>query len=133
MVGAAFVSAIVIQTIAFTNVARGTSSHVNEPRQVVVRTEADWQAFWKTHSSEPAPKVDFGKSIVVGVFLGTRPTAGYTVAITAVRRTADGAVVEYTEGKPTTSRMSAQVLTSPFILIAIPRDVQKIEFTSKTP
>ena len=128
MIAATVVSAVLIQTIAFTSVARGMSSHIDEARQTVVRSAAEWQALWKTHSSQAPPKVDFDTSIVVAVFLGTRPTAGYSVQITAVRRTASGAVVEYVERKPPSSGMRAQVLTSPFDMVAIPRDVQKIEF-----
>jgi len=128
VVAATFVSAVLIQTIAFTSVARGTSSQIDEARQVVVRSAEDWQTLWKTHSSQPVPKVDFSTSIVAGVFLGSRPTAGYDVRITGVRRTPGGAVVEYSETKPDPKRMVAQILTSPFALVAIPKDIQTIEF-----
>jgi hypothetical protein len=121
-------TAVILQTIAFTNVAQGSSSQVDEPRKVIVRSAEEFQALWKTHSTAPLPKVDFSKSIVVGVFLGMRPTAGYTVGIQAVRRTEGGAVVEYIEGVPDKSRMVAQVLTSPFHLVSIPSDVKTVEF-----
>ena len=121
-------TAVLLQTIAFTNVAQGTSSQVDEPRKVIVRSADEFQALWKAHSTAPLPKVDFSKSIVVGVFLGMRPTAGYTVGIQAVRRTEAGAVVEYIEGVPDKSRMVAQMLTSPFHLVSIPNDVKTVEF-----
>jgi len=121
-------TAVLLQTIAFTNVAQGTSSQVDEPRKVIVRSADEFQALWKAHSTAPLPKVDFSKSIVVGVFLGMRPTAGYTVGIQAVRRTEGGAVVEYIEGVPDKSRMVAQLLTSPFHLVSIPNDVKTVEF-----
>jgi len=121
-------TAVVLQTIAFTNVAQGTSSQIDEPRKVIVRSAEEFQALWKSHSAAPLPKVDFSKSIVVGVFLGMRPTAGYTVGIQAVRRTEGGAVVEYIEGGPDKARMVAQLLTSPFHLVSIPSDVKAIEF-----
>ena len=121
-------TAVVLQTIAFTNVAQGTSSQIDEPRKVIVRSAEEFQALWKSHSAAPLPKVDFSKSIVVGVFLGMRPTADYTVGIQAVRRTESGAVVEYIEGAPDKSRMVAQLLTSPFHLVSIPSDVKTVEF-----
>ena len=124
----AIACAILLQAVAFTNVAQGTSSQIDEPRKVVLRSADEWRAFWKGHSSAPLPQVDFSRSIVAGVFLGMRPTAGYVVSIVAVKRTADGAVVEYLEGKPEPNRMVAQVLTSPFHLVAIPRDVKTVEF-----
>ena len=58
-------------------VAQGAMSNIEEPRQVVVRTAAEWQALWKEHSPETAlPAVDFAQSTVVGVFLGSRPNSG---------------------------------------------------------
>ena len=126
------VAAAVVQSLAFTFVAGGYSSQIDEPRRVVVRTEAEFQALWKSHSTAPVPKVDFSKSIVVGIFLGMKPTAGYTVGITAVRRTPKGAVVEFIEGAPEKDKMVAQMLTSPFQLVSIPKDVETVEFLSKT-
>ena len=124
--------ATIVQVIPFTSVASGTSSLIDEPRQVVIRTQADWQAFWKTHSTQPAPIVDFSKSIVAGVFLGMRPTGGYGVSIRAVRRTSTGAVVEYLSSTPDKNQMVIQMLTSPFHLIAIPGDIVKVEFKEVT-
>jgi hypothetical protein len=128
MTWVAVATAVILQTIAFTNVAQGTSSQIDEPRKVIIRSADEFQALWKLHSTAPPPKVDFSKSIVAGVFLGMRPTAGYTVAIQAVRRTEAGAVVEYIEGVPDKSRMLAQLLTSPFHLVSIPNDVKTVEF-----
>lgn len=122
-------TAAILQAIAFTNVAQGTSSLIDEPRKVIVRSADEFQALWKSHSTAPLPKVDFSKSIVVAVFAGMRPTAGYTVTITAVQRTdGGGAVVEYVESAPDKSRMVAQMLTSPFHLVSIPGDVKTVEF-----
>ena len=128
MTWATVATAVVLQAIAVTNVAQGTSSQIDEPRQVVVRSAEEFQALWKSHSNAPLPKVDFSKSIVVGVFLGMRPTAGYTVGILGVRRTEGGAVVEYVEGRPEKAMMVAQMLTSPFHLVSIPGDVKTVEF-----
>ena len=128
MLAAVAAAGVILQAITFTNVAQGQTSQIDEARRVVIRTDAEFQALWKMHSQAPIPKVDFSKSLVVGVFMGMRPTAGYRVTVTAVRRTPKGAVVEYTEAVPDKDRMVAQMLTSPFHLVAIPRDVELVEF-----
>jgi hypothetical protein len=125
-------SAMLVQTIPFANVASGLSSLIDEPREVIIRTQAEWQTFWKTHSTQPAPVVDFSKSVVAGVFLGMRPTGGYGVSIRTVRRTSTGAVVEYLSSTPDKNQMVIQMLTSPFHLIAIPADIVKVEFKEVT-
>ena len=121
-------AAVVVQSIAFADVARGSSSQIDQQRTVVVRTIDEWRALWKTHAESTPPTMDFSRSMVVGVFLGTRPTAGFAVQITGVRKTATGAVVEYVERVPGPGGMVAQVLTSPFHLVAIPHTIQAVEF-----
>jgi PrcB C-terminal len=123
-----FAQAVVSGAITFTTLAQGAQSGITEPRQVVVRTSAEWQALWKEHDSQAAPTVDFSRSIVVGVFLGTRPTAGYGVTIASIGAKPGGAIVEYLERRPTPGRMTAQVITSPFILVTVPREIEKVEF-----
>lgn len=120
--------AVVSTAIPFTSVAQGTRSQIQEPRQVVVRTAADWQTLWTAHDSAAAPNVDFSGSIVVGVFLGTRPTAGFSVRITAVTAKDGSAVVEYVEGRPRPGGMTAQVITSPFHLVTVPRTIETVVF-----
>jgi hypothetical protein len=128
MVPTLIIQTVVSAAIIFTTVAQGTRSEISESRFVVVRTAADWQKLWKEHDSRPAPEVDFSSSIVVGVFLGTRPTAGYGVTITAVAAKDGSAIVDYTEQRPTPGRMTAQVLTSPFHLVTVPKEIEKVEF-----
>ena len=122
------VQAVVSTAIPFTSVAQGTRSQIQEPRQVVVRTAAEWQTLWTAHDSAAAPDVDFSSAIVVGVFLGTRPTAGFSVRITAVTAKDGSAVVEYVEGRPRPGGMTAQVITSPFHLVTVPRTIETFVF-----
>ncbi|MGH3369203.1 MAG: hypothetical protein ACRDPR_04320, partial [Nocardioidaceae bacterium] len=63
-------------------------------REVTIRSAAEWQALWKEHDGGDLPAVDFAHSMVVGVFLGSRPTAGYAVEISAVLEEAGRTVVE---------------------------------------
>ena len=132
LTGAILAAGLFVQTITFTTVASGISSQVDEPKEVVIRTQSDWLTFWKTHSTQPVPAVDFSKSIVAGVFMGMRPTGGYTIGIVAVRKTATGAVVEYASSGPDKNQMVIQMLTSPFHLVAIPADIAKVEFKQVT-
>jgi hypothetical protein len=115
--------------IKFTTVATGTASFVDAERTVVIRTASEWDALWKEHApTRPRPTVDFAKETVVGVFLGSRPTAGFSVAITAIRTASGVTTVEYAERRPNPDLMVAQVLTSPFHLVRIPTTAGTIEF-----
>jgi hypothetical protein len=114
--------------VPFTSVAQGTRSGIQDARAVVVRSPAEWRTLWKEHTTEPPPDVDFSRHIVLGVFLGTRPTAGFSVQITSVTAKGTSAVVEVVEGKPRPGVMTAQVITSPFHLVTVPRQFEHVEF-----
>jgi len=111
-----------------TTVAQGSGSLIEEPREVVIRSAGEWQALWKQHSPEPAPRVDFNGAVVVGVFLGSRPTAGYRVQIEAVRSDGATAVVEYRERAPDPNDLVAQILTAPFHIVRIASQPKVVEF-----
>jgi hypothetical protein len=119
----------VAQGTTVTTVAQGGMSNIEEPRQAVVRTAAEWQALWKQHDpGGTAPPVDFSQSIVVAVFVGSRPTTGFTVDIMAVKTEENRTVVEYRERQPPRDAFVAQVITSPFHAVRIPSTAGSIEF-----
>jgi protease stability complex PrcB-like protein len=130
-----FVAFIVLQVLVmFETVAQGTDSNINESRQVVIRSAAEWQALWKAHDDDGAtPVVDFARSVVLGVFLGSRPTAGFGAEVTAVKKEGERWVVEYLERRPPPGALTAQVLTSPYHLVSVPRDIGIVEFRRLQP
>ena len=108
---------------------RGTHSNVDDARQVVVRTAADWGALWKQHAGErPMPAVDFAREAVAAVFLGTRPTGGFGVEIVGAAQKGGAFVVQYRETKPGANAIAAQVITSPFLLVALPKIDGDVKF-----
>lgn len=124
------VGTIALQTtVSFVTVARGDLSGIDEPRHVVIRTGEAWQTLWTEHGGDtPVPVVDFSRSIVVGVFQGSRPTAGFQVDITRAHVDGDVVVIEYIERRPPGGQPVAQILTAPFHLISLSRDVGEVRF-----
>jgi hypothetical protein len=117
----------------FTTVARGSASSQQTPRQVTVRTAAEWGDLWKSHApAQKVPAIDFSTRMVVGVFLGTQPTAGIEVEIVAVRTDTDTLVVEYVERRPGRDMMAAQILTEPFHLVSVPTHEGPVRFVRVT-
>jgi PrcB C-terminal len=130
------VAALAFQTSAPANsmssmrtVDQGTQSNIDEPRTVVIRSADEWSRLWRAHAADkPAPAVDFNREMIVGVFLGSRPTAGYSVQIVGTREHADGLVVEYRAGSPSRDMMTAQVITTPYHLVAVPKRTGEVRF-----
>ena len=103
-------------------VDKGEQSNIDEAKQVVVRTEAEWTKLWQQHSPDrKRPAVDFSKDMVVGVFMGSRPTAGYNLAIVSTFAKDGNVLVQYRESQPRPGAMAAQVLTFPYHLVAVPK------------
>jgi hypothetical protein len=98
---------------------------------VVVRDAAAWERLWAYHApNEPVPAIDFGTTMVVGVFMGyTNPC--YSTSITGVRREADRITVQKVDRHPPTGVMCAMLVTSPAHLVAIERSDLPVEFATE--
>jgi hypothetical protein len=112
-----------------TDIAHGRMSAIDEGREVVIRDAAAWEALWAEHTHiATLPSVDFDTEMVVGIFLGMRPSAGHDVAITGARVAGDVLIVSYIERSPAPGMMSAQMLTAPYHLVRVPRHDGDVRF-----
>jgi uncharacterized membrane protein len=119
---------------SLTTIARGDASRVSEPRRDIARTDDEWRALWAIHAGPgaDAPAVDMAASIVAAAFAGEKPTAGYTIEITEAG-SANGAVrlaVEETAAPP--AGVLAQVMTSPFHIVSVPKSMGDVTWASGT-
>jgi len=132
MIAFFLVCALAGGALPLVTVARGTMSSIDEPHQVVIRSQAEWVALWARHGAgQPAPIIDFTRRMAVGVFLGSRPSAGYSVEIVEVRTSGDGLVVAYREAVPARDRMVAQIITAPFHLVSFDRQNGAVRFVRR--
>jgi hypothetical protein len=108
---------------------RGDQSNVDEFRQVVVRTAAGWTALWQQHAPDRSrPAVDFARDMVAGVFLGSRPSAGFAIDVVSAREEHGNLVVRYRESSPGPGAVAAQVITSAYCIVALPRRDGEVRF-----
>jgi hypothetical protein len=132
VIGAALlVGLAVLQTVVppVRSLDKGSRSEIVVARQVTIRDQDAWTALWQEHAaSRPRPAVDFSSEMVVGVFLGTRPTAGFAAEVVGYRAVDGDLVVQYRESTPPRGAITAQVLTSPFHLVVVPRRTGAVTF-----
>jgi hypothetical protein len=128
--------AAVAATVPFTTLAHGSASGVVQPTRIVVRSQNDWAALWSRHvrtqSTSPPPPVDFSRDMVVALFMGERPTAGYAIEVTRIERTGAGLTVHYRMTRPDPAALNAQALTQPFQLIKLPRVDDAVTFVAES-
>ena len=122
--------AMMMEAPSTRTIEKGDQSNVDDARRVLVRTEAEWTRLWQQHSFDrPKPKVDFSKEMIVAVFMGSRPNAGFSTTIVSATAANGALIVRYAEKVPAPGAISAQILTFPYHLVAIPRaDVKDVTF-----
>ena len=112
----------------------GAQAGVQGRTTLIARTEQEWQDMWQL-AATPAPGPLPQGWMAIGIFLGMRQTAGFSVAIEGIteqvttdqRFTQQGlpasreVVISYGERAPAPGAMSAQVLTSPYVIRIVPR------------
>lgn len=110
-------------------IAHGPLSNGSQARESVVRGPEEWGTLWASlPTKQAAPQVAFDQMMVVGVFLGNRPTTGYKVEITGARREGEELVVLWREIPPVTGSSVNATVTTPFAVAGLPRHDGPVRF-----
>ena len=107
---------------------KGFQAQREKPLNQVVRDEESWKSLWGEASSEKLPEVDFTQFMVVGVFLGLKPTGGYEAEILEPKVEGKRLVVEYREENPPPGSFVIQAFTSPYHLMILPKTDLPVAF-----
>jgi hypothetical protein len=122
------------ETIAVNTINTDRMSGIDAAQQTVVRSAGEWNALWQKHApGRPVPAVDFAKNMVLAVFLGSRPSAGYGVQITEVVAEGKSVVVRWEEQRPPAGTSAAAVMTAPAHLVSVPRRDAPVRFEKVQP
>jgi hypothetical protein len=104
-------------------IAKGGFSGMQQPGQLVITNQQQWQKVWAQHSAgrtaQPLPEVNFEKETVVFVAMGQKRTGGYTVKIDSAEKSGDKTIVHVSTKSPGKGAMTTQVITAPFAAAAI--------------
>jgi PrcB C-terminal len=110
-------------------IAHGPLSNGSAASQSVVRTPEAWNGLWASlPTKQAAPQVAFDQMMVVGIFLGNRPTSGYKVEITGARKEGDDLVVTWREVPPAEGSSVNATVTSPFAVAGVTRHDGNVRF-----
>jgi uncharacterized membrane protein len=113
-----------------TTIAGGEGSRILDPRRMIVRDAGAWRALWAVHAGPETqtPDVDFATHIVAAAFAGERPSAGFEIEITGARERNGGMEVLVEERSPAPGMMAAQMIVTPFHIVALPRHDGEVRF-----
>lgn len=115
-------------------VQRGAQAHGDlpgpgAPGVYALRTVQDWQRFQNDTGLSWAVNIDFGRDMVVAVFLGTRNTGGHQVKIEEIRLEPTHTEVVYNEVRPNPTGAVTQMLTNPYVIAVIAQSPTPVVFS----
>ncbi len=110
---------------SFTVLTEGQDSgSVDRRTNFRITTEEELQELWSMIYSSGGPgipHVDFSEDEVIAVFDGSHSSAGYRVEVTDVTDADGKRTVRITRHAPTDDCAVASVITSPFVIISVPK------------
>ena len=119
--------------VPWETIEQGTHSGIKEERGVVIREAQAWRNFWEEHVAGRYPKpelpfVDFVREMVIGYFLGERPTGGYVVEVEEIWVMEGKVSVRVGVRSPPPGDPVIQVLTQPCHLVRLGRFDLPVDF-----
>lgn len=112
------------ETLKHRIIAEGGYGRIRVARQQVAyaATESAYRSLWNNVVGQgDPPPIDFSREGVLFLAAGERPTGGYQVTVKSIRQNGDALVVEAPVEPPPPDTMVTQALTSPFVVVAIPK------------
>lgn len=113
--------------VPFEVVAQGSQAvGVDGPSYRLLRTRDElvqaWnQGYGAALGVPPVPSADLARETLVAIFLGPKPTGGYGLEVRAASLEGGDLYVDVRELAPAPGAMVTQALTSPWLLLRIPR------------
>ena len=112
-------------------------SGIPDRRQVVIRDESSWAAYWNDFHANivpmpDLPSVDFSTRMVVAAAMGTRPSGGYSVSVSAVYQQDGTLFFRIREASPGPTCLNVAVLTAPAVAVLADRWEGPVEFVEES-
>ncbi|TFG80475.1 MAG: protease complex subunit PrcB family protein [Spirochaetales bacterium] len=113
----------VIDSLEYDVLGSGSHASVTDGYTTLIRNPDAFNRLWSSilGSSMPAPDIDFGVYAVIASFMGQRNTGGFSVQPVRVELLSDDRVrVVLRNEAPRKDQVVTQVLTSPYVILAVP-------------
>lgn len=119
-----------VEAVPFETLSEGAFSAIDSPLRLVIRDSASLADLFRRAFGQgtPVPPIDFEARSIIAVFIGTRPTGGFSVEIQRVTRADDLLIVTALETTPAPDQIVIQALTQPYHIISVPRTEAQVRF-----
>ncbi len=112
-------------------------SAIPDRRRVVIRDQSSWTAYWNDFHANivpmpDPPSVDFSTKMVVAATMGTRPSGGYSVSVSAVYQQDGTLFFRIREASPAPTCPNVAVVTAPAVAVLADRWNGPVEFVEES-
>jgi len=119
--------------LPFSVVASGNNSGYDERTLLLVETREEWETVWATANSRvlpapPLPRIDFQTHFAAAVFMGQKPTGGYSVHVDSIIDEGNRVVIFLRDEFPPEDAMLTQALTQPWQVVVFERTCKPVFF-----
>lgn len=126
LASACSIAAAETRLVSFVRITSTSASALHEPACLVARNVQELEELVKRHGTLAAPEpgaliADVENHMVIGIFLGNRPSLGYGMAVQSVQQENGQLVVTYQEFTPYTGAVDAAAVKQLFEIIQIPK------------
>lgn len=110
-------------SIPFVAIRPEVQSKVSQFETHVIQETSTWHALWTRHDNSvlratPAPEVDFNTHTILAIFLGKKPSLGYSVQIKSISRSTTGWTVNFRTFSPPPTAPVAAVVSRPYQIVS---------------
>jgi hypothetical protein len=129
--------AITLATEPILTVPQTFFSGIRDRRRFVIRSRAEWEAFWAELTSNqlpppPAPEIDFGSRMVIAASMGGRSTCGYSIAVEQAWWSEGRVTTVVLESSPGSSCLVCQAVTAPAAAVIVERRDGPVTFIERS-
>jgi hypothetical protein len=109
--------------VAFKTVVSESFSHIETPREVVIKDAAAWSALWAEHSktNKAVPEVDFSRNMLVAVFQGNGNPGCGSFDVVHVGAKDGKLLVEYEIRDLSPVALCLAAVTQPMRVVSVPK------------
>jgi hypothetical protein len=124
--------------IPFGKIAGGSQGTVVTRQLVLVRDMHSWKGLWeRIHANRfplpPRPEVDFSREWTAAVFMGEKPSGGYSITVDSIREYPDRIVIFLRNTAPPPGAIVTMALTQPWEIARLSRTRKPVFFKTLPP
>lgn len=120
----------VVRDIDFVTLSQGAYSDYSEEGAVLIDNKSDYETLTRQVSAGRFPEVDFDINLVIAVFLGEKPTGGYSISVESILNEGELTTVNIDKVTPGRNCIVTEAIVMPYHIIQFERVEGQIEFIS---